>query len=359
MLIIDSHLDLAWNALQWNRNLQHSVYTIRTQESRLSGAGRGQGTVALPEIREGRVALCFATLLARSTGRMIHNLDYSSPLQAYGVVQGQLAYYRALEQSGEIRLIKDLTELEEHIADWHRWEDQTYPDRAQPPLGLVISMESADPIWTPEQLSAWKDAGVRIIGPAHYGPGRYAGGTSTELGLTPEGLQLLRTMEELGILLDLTHLSDKAFWQALDCFHGPVLASHSNCRALVPHQRQFDDKQIRPIIAREGVIGVAFDNWMVRPGWIRGARDNPPVTLMHVVDHIDHICQLAGNSQHAAIGSDLDGGFGREQSPTDLDTIADLQRIPEILSKRGYSDGDIATIMHLNWLRLLRRAWRG
>jgi membrane dipeptidase len=166
-------------------------------------------------------------------------------------------------------------------------------------------------------------------------------------------------MEELGILLDLTHLSDKAFWQALDCFNGPVLASHNNCRALVPHQRQFDDRQIRPIVAREGVIGVAFDNWMLRPGWVRGAHDNPPVTLTHVVDHIDHICQLAGNSQHAGIGSDLDGGFGREQSPSDLDSIEDLQRLPEILSKRGYRDEDIAAIMHGNWLRLLRRAWGG
>ena len=355
MLIIDAHLDLAWNALQWNRNLQHSVYTLRTQESRLSGAGRGQGTVALPEMRDGRIVLCFATLLARSTGRMIHNLDYSSPLQAYGIVQGQLAYYRALSEMGEVRLITDRTGLEDHMDEWRRWEGQAYAP--QPPVGLIISMESADPVWAPEQLPAWKEAGVRIIGPAHYGPGRYAGGTSTELGLTPEGLQLLRTMEELGILLDLTHLSDKAFWQALDCFSGPVLASHNNCRVLVPHQRQFDDKQIRPIISRKGVIGVALDNWMVRPGWVRGARDNPSVTLTHVVDHIDHICQLAGNGQHAAIGSDLDGGFGREQSPSDLDSIEDLQRLPEILSKRGYSDYDIAAIMHGNWLKLLRRAW--
>lgn len=357
MLIIDAHLDLAWNALQWNRNLQHSVYTIRTGESRLSGPGRGQGTVALPEMREGRLALCFATLLARSTGRMVHNVDYSSPLQAYGIVQGQLAYYRALEESGEIHIITELARLDDHIAAWQQWESQTVPLRAPPPLGLVISMESADPVWAPEQLPAWKEAGVRVIGPAHYGPGRYAGGTSTELGLTPEGIQLLQTMETLGILLDLTHLSDKAFWQALDCFGGTVLASHNNCRALVPHQRQFDDRQIRPIIARDGVIGVAFDNWMLHQGWVRGARDNPVVTLTNVVDHIDHICQLAGNSRHAALGSDLDGGFGREQSPSDLDTIADLQRVPELLSGRGYSDGDIAAIMHGNWLRLLRRAW--
>lgn len=355
MLIIDAHLDLAWNALQWNRNIQHSVYTIRTGESNLSGPGRGQGTVALPEMRQGRVALCFATLLARSTGRAIQNLDFSSPFQAYAVAQGQLAYYQALNEAGKLRLIADRKDLDGQIDDWLDWELDT--SLAQPTVGLVISMESADPILTPEQLPAWKEAGVRIIGPAHYGPGRYAGGTSTELGLAFEGKELLREMERLDILLDLTHLSDQAFWEAIDCFGGFVLASHNNCRALVPHQRQLDNKQIHAIIEREGVIGVALDNWMLRGDWTRGAKENERVTLAHVADHIDHICQLAGNSRHAAIGSDLDGGFGREQSPADLDTIADLQRLPEILTKRGYRDEDISGIMHGNWLKLLRSAW--
>jgi len=356
MLIVDAHLDLAWNALQWNRNLQHSAYTIRTVESHLQGAGRGQGTVALPEMRGGRVALCFATLLARSTGRAIQNLDYSSPYQAYAAAQGQLAYYHALDEAGEVRLIKDLTGLNTHIIEWEHWESDT--QETQPPLGVIISMESADPILVPEQLPAWKDAGIRIIGPAHYGPGRYAGGTSTELGFTPAGTQLLQRMDELGILLDLTHLSDQAFWDALDRFHGPVFASHNNCRALAPHQRQFDDEQIVAILSRNGVIGVAFDNWMIRPGWVRGSKDNESVTLEHVVDHIDHICQIAGNARHAAVGSDLDGGFGREQSPSDLDTIADLQKLVEILTRRGYNMEDVSLIMHGNWLRLLRNAWK-
>jgi membrane dipeptidase len=356
MIIIDAHLDLAWNALQWNRNIQHSVYTIRTGESNVAGAGRGQGTVALPEMRRGRIALCFATLLARSTGRTIQNLDYSSAYQAYAIAHGQLAYYQALHEAGKVRLITTRKDLDEHIDSWLDWDADT--SLPQPTVGLVISMESADPILTPEQLPAWREAGVRIIGPAHYGPGRYAGGTSTELGLAFEGRQLLREMERLGILLDLTHLSDEAFWEAMDCFGGLVLASHNNCRALVPHQRQFDNKQIRAIVSRDGVIGVAFDNWMLRPGWMRGVKDSERVTLAHVADHIDHICQLAGNSQHAAIGSDLDGGFGREQSPADLDTIADLQHLTDILSKRRYSDDDIVAIMHDNWLRLLRKAWK-
>jgi len=356
MLIIDSHLDLAWNALQWNRNIQQSVYTIRTQESQLTEPGRGQGTVAFPEMRQGRVVLSFATLLARSTGRPVPNLDYPSAEQAKAAALGQLAYYYDLHKDTEIKIIKSLAVLNEHIATWQIWEKN--PHLSQPRLGLVISMESADPIPNPDQLPAWAGMGVRIIGPAHYGPGRYAGGTSTELGLTPDGQSLLREMERLGMILDLTHLSDQAFWQALEIFNGVVLASHNNCRALVPHQRQFDDSQLRAIIDRGGVIGAAFDNWMIRPGWVRGAKENPHVTMEHVVDHIDHVCQLAGNSNHAAIGSDLDGGFGREQSPADLDTIADLQIIPNILSKRGYTQEDNESIMHGNWLRLLRRAWK-
>jgi Zn-dependent dipeptidase, microsomal dipeptidase homolog len=355
MLLIDAHLDLAWNALQWNRNLQNSVYTIRTQENKSTGAGRGLGTVALPELRVGRVALAFGTLLARSTGHAVQNVDYGSPSQAYAIARGQLAYYKALADIGEVRLIGNLQQLEEHIAAWYAWERE--PHLPQPKTGLVISMESADPILAPGQLSSWKDAGVRIIGPAHYGAGRYAGGTSTELGLTPIGVELLDEMNRLGIILDLTHLSDQAFWEALNHFDRPMLASHNNCRALVPHQRQFSDEQIRAIIGRNGVIGVAFDNWMLSPGWVHGSNNNEAVHLSEVVHQIDHICQLAGNCQHAGIGSDLDGGFGREQSPVDLDTIADLQKLAGILTVRGYAETDITAIMHGNWLRLLRSSW--
>jgi membrane dipeptidase len=355
MLLIDSHLDLAWNALQWNRDLQQPIDTIRKSESEWSGPGRGMGTVSLPEMRKGRVALCFATLLARSTGHIVQDLDFSSPTQAYGIAQGQLAYYNALEESGEARLIRDRHDLDAHMTEWQKWEDASH---LPPPVpGLVISMESADPILSPGQLAAWRGAGIRIIGPAHYGPGRYAGGTSSELGLTSMGVELLAEMQRLGIILDLTHLSDRAFWQAIDRFDGPVLASHNNCRALVPHQRQFSDEQLSAIIERDGVIGAACDNWMLKPGSIRAAKDNELVYLAEVTNHIDHVCQLAGSSDHAAIGSDLDGGFGREQSPADLNTIADLQTIAEILAARGYKDNDIRAIMHGNWLRLLRRAW--
>lgn len=358
MLIIDAHLDLSWNALQGGRDLTCSAYTIRTQESATPGKGRGLGTVALPELRQGRVALSIATLFARSTGQPVPQVDYATPMQAYGVARGQLAYYRALERQGSVRLIADRAALDLHMAGWQSWEDAG-ADGSPPPLGFVISLEGADPIAAPDLLEEWWAAGLRLLGLTHYGPGRYAGGTACEQGLTPLGPPLLREMERLGILLDLTHCSDQSFWQALEHYSGPLLASHSNCRALVPNQRQFSDEQLRAVIARDGVVGTAFDAWMLKPGWAIGAASNPLVTLADVVDQIDHVCQLAGSSRHAALGTDLDGGYGREQSPQDLDTIADLQKLPAMLAARGYAAADIAAIMHGNWLRLLRGAWAG
>lgn len=356
MLVIDAHLDLAWSALQWNRNLLESVYTIRANEAKVAGKGRAQNTVCLPEMRQGRVALSFVTMLARSTGHKVEYLDYGSQSQAYGIAKGQLAYYRALETDGHARVLADSESLRAHIAEWEAWESVGADPNKTPALGFVISMEGADPIRDPAQLEEWWEAGLRLLGPTHYGPGRYAGGTGVEHGLTALGEPLLREMNRLGMLLDLTHMSDQAFWQAVKVYDGPVLASHNNCRALVPHQRQFSDGQLKLIIKRDGVIGAAFDIWMLQPGFVRGG-SNRDVFIETVIDHIDHICQLAGNSLHAAIGTDLDGGFGREQSPCDLDTIADLQLLPELLAARGYQADDIANIMHGNWLRFLYGAW--
>ncbi len=356
MLVIDAHLDLSWNALQWNRDLLESVNTIRAKEGRMAGKGRAQNTVALPEMRRGRVAVSFATMLARSTGQTAAHIDFGSGAQAYGIAQGQLAYYRALEADGHVRVLEDAPGLREHIAEWERWEESGAELSDTPPPGFVISMEGADPIRDPGQLEAWWAAGLRLLGPTHYGPGRYAGGTGTELGLTDLGKPLLQEMTRLGMLLDLTHLSDEAFWEAASIYDGLVLASHNNCRALVPHQRQFSDEQLKLIFERDGVVGAAFDIWMLQPGFVRGG-SNEAVFIDDVVDHIDHVCQLAGDSRHAAIGTDLDGGFGREQSPSDLDTIADLQRLPGKLAARGYAEPDIKNVMYGNWLRLLYAAW--
>jgi membrane dipeptidase len=165
-------------------------------------------------------------------------------------------------------------------------------------------------------------------------------------------------MERAGMILDVTHLADDAMDQALDQFGGTVIASHHNCRALVDRQRQLRDTDIRKIVSRGGVIGASCDAWMLDPDCGQGpGKVRRVATLESVADHIDHVCQLAGSTKHSAIGSDLDGGFGTEQSPADLDTIADLQKVPAILKARGYSDEEITGIMHGNWLGLMRRAW--
>ena len=149
-------------------------------------------------------------------------------------------------------------------------------------------------------------------------------------------------MERLNIILDATHLCDDSFWEAMDNFRGHVWASHHNCRALVNHNRQFSDEQIKELVNRGAVIGGVLDAWMIVPNWIRSESTPQSMncTLDVFIDHMDHICQLAGNALHIGIGSDLDGAFGKEQSPYDLETIADLQKLSALLQngaiKRRY-----------------------
>ncbi|MCU1325370.1 MAG: Zn-dependent dipeptidase microsomal dipeptidase [Bryobacterales bacterium] len=348
MLIIDCHLDLAWNALGWNRDLRVSAHETRAMEAGLveQGHGRGMGTVSFPDLRRGRVGICVGTLLARKNARgNYNNLDFRSQEIACAVARGQLAYYRQLEEDGVSRVLTDIGQFETAYGAW-------LDDDATEPLGFIISMEGADPILSPGQLERWYREGLRAIGLAHYGPSAYAHGTGCTGPLTPAGREMLQGMEELEMILDLTHLCDESFWEAVKLFKGSVWASHNNCRAITPGDRQFDDDQIRCIIERGGVIGAALDNWMIVPDW----RERE-VTLAHVVDHMDHICQLAGNAKHVAIGSDLDGGFGREQSPGDLDTIADMQAFAPLLRWRSYSEEDIAAVFHGNWARVIRGAW--
>jgi membrane dipeptidase len=162
-------------------------------------------------------------------------------------------------------------------------------------------------------------------------------------------------MEQYGFILDVTHLTDQATKEAMELFSGPVLASHHNCRTLVPGQRQLTDEQIRMMVERNAVIGVAFDNWMLYPNWEKGISSRDKVTMDAVANHIDHICQVAGSSVNIGIGSDLDGGFGTEQSPIDLDTIVDIQRLIPLLERRGYKAKEIEGIMFRNWSEFFTR----
>ncbi len=354
MLVFDAHLDLSMNALEWNRDLTQPVAEIRRREQGLSDKpDRGNNTVSLVEMRRGRVGLCVATQIARYVKEGNPLPGWKSPQIAWAMTQGQLAWYRAMEELGWMVQITDRQGLLDHLK---LWQEDPPPDA---PIGYILSLEGADSLWSLEHVERAYQYGLRAIGPAHYGPGTYAPGTHATGPMTPAGHKLLAKMEQLGIILDATHLCDEAFWDALDHFGGPVWASHSNCRALVPHDRQFTDEQIQALIARGAVIGMPLDAWMMVPDWVpkKTTPQERNLTLEVMIDHMDHVCQLAGNANHVGIGTDLDGGFGTEQCPMDVDTIADLQKLPEMLSRRGYSDADIEKIMYRNFVDFLLRAW--
>jgi membrane dipeptidase len=359
MIIFDAHLDLAMNALEWNRDLTQPIELLRERErGMIDKPDRGNGTVCFPEMRRGNVALCVATQIAR----VEHNayspvFGWHSRAQAWAVTQGQRAWYRAMEETGEMVLIHNVPSLQAHLSQW-QGSEQLSPARL--PIGYVLSLEGADSILTLKHLERASADGLRAIGPAHYGPGVYANGTDANGGLNSDGRALLKEMDRLGIILDVTHLCDESLWEALDIFAGPVWASHQNCRALVPHGRQFSDEQIKTLVERGAVIGAALDAWMMVPGWERGKTtpESVGLKLERLVDHIDHVCQIAGNARHSMIGSDLDGAFGREQTPSDVNTIADLGRLPELLALRGYKPADVEAITHGNIIRVLEEAWK-
>lgn len=285
MIVVDGHLDLAMCALDWNRDLRLSALETRRQEAGMAQKGRGTGTVGFPEMRAGQVALSFATAFARVAWPGSGVSGYRTQEIAYGHAMGHLAYYRQLAANGGVRLVASRADLDRHLAEW---SEPIRPGAGpeEPPLGFVVSMEGADAIVSPEQVPEWWANGLRIVSLCHYGFSAYAHGTGMPGGLLPRGRPLLRAMEEVGMILDVSHLAEQAFY----------------------------------------------------------------------VDHIDHVCQVAGDARHAAIGSDLDGGYGTEQCPHDLDTIADLQKVPDLLQRRGYAEDDIRLVMHGNWVRLLREA---
>jgi membrane dipeptidase len=371
-LILDAHLDLSMNALEWNRDLTRPIAEIRQRERGMDDKrDRGNGTVCFPEMRRGRVGLCVATQIARWVKPSNPRVGWHSAEQAWAQTQGQLAWYRAMEERGELVQIRDAATLDRMFQLWTNnpppssdssnalktTGNDNDDSGGRLPIGYVLSLEGADSLITLRHLERAVGYGLRAVGPAHYGPGTYAPGTEAEGPLSPAGRELLREMDRLGLILDCTHMADEAFWEAVKRFPGPLWASHQNCRALVPGQRQFSDEQLRVIIERGGVVGAALDAWMMVPGW-KKFKSRPAevgVTLEHLVNHIDHVCQLAGNARHAGLGTDLDGGFGREQSPMDVETIADLQKLPALLAKRGFTPADIELVLHGNFLRFLRQ----
>jgi membrane dipeptidase len=200
-----------------------------------------------------------------------------------------------MEACGEMIQITDIPQLETHLA---LWNDVSIPDHTKP-VGYILSLEGADSLVNISYLHKAYEYGLRAIGLSHFGPGCYAPGTKTEGPITPKGKELLKEMSSLNLILDVTHLTDEGFYQALDIYKGPVWASHQNVRKIVPTQRQLTDDQIRQLIQRNAVIGGMLDCWAMDIRFIDKISDpwQLNIRLENLVDHWDHICQIAGNSR--------------------------------------------------------------
>lgn len=371
ILIIDGHLDMAFNALFYRRDLTQPVHVLRDREDVVRAgvsehpdslerrvgpqAKRFTPTVALPDMREGRVGIMLSTIMARvqDPGAGTHNAVRTQGV-AYARGQSHLAYYQALEREGEITFIKSPNDLDTCVASWENPKPDT-------PVGLILTMESADPILGPDQVSEWYEAGLRSVSLTHFGANTYGHGTGTVGGLYPPAFPLMDALKETDIVLDVTHAADLAFWQILDYWDGPVHASHCNCRSLVPGQRHLSDDMIKAVTDRGGIIGLVFAEQMLSPRW---NWDDPTThyttatrAMRAGLEHIDHICTLTGNTDHIAFGTDLDGGFGLELSPTDYNTIDDLQHFLDLMRNHDYSEEDIAKFAHGNLIRLFKNAW--
>lgn len=356
MLIVDGHLDIAYNVVNYGRDPRQSVAEIRQGEGKKSPVG--EATVTLPALRQAGVGLVFATLFAAPAANplaaaLVPKTVYCDASEAHKLNMTQLDYYHRLADEEErVRLVGDGDTLAE-VVQSHQEEDEN-----EPVLGLVPLMEGADAVREPEELEYWYERGLRIIGPA-WDNTRYAAGAwrGENESLTKEGNHLLEVMAEFGFILDLTHMSEKAADEALDRYQGVVVATHSNARALVPGTRQLSDRQIRRLGERGGVIGIALQNSFLRAFHRRGD-PKEAVTLDYVVAHIDHVCQVLGDAVHVGIGSDMDGGFGAADIPAEMDSIADLPLIVGALKARGYQEEEIANIVGGNWLHILRTAFR-
>jgi membrane dipeptidase len=356
MLIFDAHQDIAFNALSHGRDYLTSAVVKRRAEAGTETAAReGLAMLGLPEALLGRVALVIATVFTEPgypngmTRRpMSGALTYSTPREAYALGMKQIDYYEALFD--RVRPVRTLADLDAVLATW---AEGTGPaDHVQ---GLILSMENADPILEPKQFEEWYERGVRAVGPAWCGT-RYSGGTGDPGGLTADGFALLETMAGFNAVLDVSHMAEEAFFQALDRYEGALIASHSNPRRFTPNrdtrQRSLTDDMIRRLAERGGVIGAVPYNWFLHDTWVSG---DPVVPFSRYLEAIDYICQLTGSAAHVGIGTDFDGGFGAASTPDGFDTVADLHDIPAGLRARGYSDADIDAITHGNFMAVMRR----
>jgi membrane dipeptidase len=324
MFIVDAHLDLAYNALRGREVHRPAIEQVPDAE--------GIPTVGLPDLKAGNVGLICATIFCQPA--LPHTPGYTNAEEAAAVAWQQMSWYNAQVREGRMRILRGRGDVPQF-------------DSRGGPIDAIILMEGADPIRSAHDLPVWFEAGVRIIGLA-WKQTRYAGGTGAPGSLTEAGVSLVAAMDKLGMIHDASHLAEESFWKLAEISGGPIMASHSNCRAIVPTDRQLSDAMAREIFRRAGVIGINFFDKFLIPPAEQGQRR---ARLADVVRHIRHFCDLAGDAQHVGIGTDMDGGLGREQIPIEIVTSADLPRIADALSAAGFADADVRGIMGKNWQR--------
>lgn len=357
-LIVDGHQDLAYNMASFGRDYTRPVsQTRRLEQATAVPEHNGDTLLGWPEYMQGRMAIIFATLFAAPQRRKLGEWDhqvYRDVETAHRLYYAQLdSYYRLVEDHPDkFHLLLSEDALVEHL---DRWQQVPFNETPELPVGLILLMENAEAVRHPDELAAWWQRGVRLIGPAWAGT-RFCGGTREPGPLTKEGYALLEGMAEYGFVLDISHMDETAALQALDTYPGRVIASHANALALLPgtdSNRHLTDRVIQGLLDRDGIVGIIPANGFLRPEWkASGGRES--VSLAFAAAQIDYICQLAGDAHHAAIGSDYDGGFGLQSVPAEVDSIADLQKLVPHLGEMGYSEAAITAVMGGNWIQLMQ-----
>ncbi|MHC4414771.1 MAG: dipeptidase [Planctomycetota bacterium] len=322
---VDGHLDLAYLAL-CGRDLC------------VPCPDPAEGCVTLPELRDAGVEIAFATIFTEpDEAGKDHPCSYPAgddldAAEAAG--RRQLVTYRQLEGRGEITFVRSRHDLEH--------------DAGGSGLKIVLLMEGADPIRNPEQAPRWFEDGVRIVGMTWAMGTRYAGGNRAPGPLSAAGVELVRALDEAGIAHDASHLADEALDGLLAAARGPVIATHSNCRALAgDDQRHLRDDQIRAIGERRGVIGLnLFSRFLVKEG---------QATIADCVEHVQHAAEVMGHRRGVGLGSDMDGGFGPGDLPVGLDHPRKLDALAEALRDAGWPDEDVEGFCCANWRHFLER----
>ncbi len=359
--LIDAHEDLAYNILAFGRDYSTSSASIRASEVE-SGipAIAGQTLLGWEDYQAGQVALVFGTLFSvpiRYKGAQPASMVYRTNNEAYAITCRQMDAYKRLfdEHPEKFLQICTKTDLNDLLNPWNNQAVDPQIQTAKP-VGIVVSMESAEGLRQVEEVEEWWQAGVRFIGPVWSGI-RYCGGTLEQGPFTSEGFALLERMEDMGFGLDVAHMDDKSIQTALDRYQGTIICSHGNVRSLLKQyvgERQLTDLAIRRLAERDGVIGVVPFNRFLKTDWV-STDPREQVTVDHLIAHIDAICQITGSACHAAIGTDFDGLFGWPDVPLEINTIADIQIVAARLLERGYTLEDVDRIFHGNWQRILER----